>query len=71
MLAGLLLVGVTQLEFPEEAAPEKPSEQVNVEQKLAALEKEVEQLKEKNDKLTVSEEKKDESNKPKARDEKR
>lgn len=65
MLAGLLLVGVTQLELPEKAAPEKPSEQVNVEQKLAALEKEVEQLKEKNDKLTVSEEKKAESNKPK------
>ncbi|OIN66830.1 hypothetical protein BLD48_08935 [Exiguobacterium sp. KRL4] len=66
VVAGLLVVGITQVDFSKEATPEKVSEQTNVEQKLASLEKEVEQLKQKNEKLTTSEEKKTETKKPKA-----
>lgn len=66
VVAGLLAVGITQVDFSEEAPPKKTSEQTNVEQKLASLEKEVEQLKQKNEKLTASEDKKTEIKKPKA-----
>ncbi|WP_393966299.1 hypothetical protein [Exiguobacterium sp. S22-S28] len=66
VVAGIVLLGVTQIDFSEEAATKQPTEQVNVEQKLAALEKEVEQLKEKNAKLTASEKKKEQPDAPKA-----
>ncbi|MCK2156117.1 hypothetical protein [Exiguobacterium sp. 17-1] len=66
VVAGLLAVGITQIDFSEEAPPKKASEQTNVEQKLASLEKEVEQLKQKNEKMTASEEKKNTTKKPKA-----
>lgn len=66
VVAGLLAVGITQVDFSEEAPSKKTSEQTNVEQKLASLEKEVEQLKQKNEKLAASEEKKTETKKTKA-----
>lgn len=51
-VAGLAVLGLFQLDFSQPEEAPVVTNQENVEQKLAALEKEVEQLKEKNEQLT-------------------
>lgn len=52
LVAGLAVLGLFQLDFSQPEEVPVVTNQENVEQKLAALEKEVEQLKEKNEQLT-------------------
>ncbi|VWX35542.1 hypothetical protein [Exiguobacterium oxidotolerans] len=52
LVAGLAVLGLFQLDFSQPEEVPVVTNQENVEQKLASLEKEVEQLKEKNEQLT-------------------